>query len=204
MVYTSLNEAFPDFRQTKKSYPVGYESNGSLQRVRTPVKPQNTVHYMNQVIHKDQASYPEVGGIDGYDPSSINLNSSTSAPVHFDIYNQNHIGSSRSNMNSPGMNFSLDTVLANKLKSDTNAVTCQGCFSHLNSCKSCRTNALQILNGNSNSISNQISVEGFNGNSNGNLSGNEVQLKKKVERLEKVIEFALFIGIGFAIAKISS
>ena len=48
-------------------------------------------------------------------------------------------------------------------------------------------------------------MHNFASNANGNAgNGNEVQLKKKVERLEKVIEFALFIGIGFAIAKISS
>lgn len=189
MVYTSLNEAFPNYSVfTKPTYPVGFEANGSLNRVRSPVKPENTVHFMNQVNYSNK-NLNSNNSLAGFDPNTNNLTSSLSAPVNFDIINQNHFGPSRSISG-----FSLNPSLSKELRKESDNISCQSCFKHLNVCSSCRTSAIQILNGHSNHVNKN--VEGFNSLSNSN------ELKKKVDRLESLFQIILFVGIGYSLSNL--
>ena len=207
MGYSNLNEAFPDpagyFNNTNPNpsnkWDVGFEANGSLKRIRSSVKPEDNVHFMSEVIHPSP-NRRDTSSITGYDMGGLNLSSSAPSHVNFDIYNQNHYGPSRSNSNNTGLvntNFHLSKDLSSQLKKDTDAISCQDCFSHLNNCNSCRNNALQMLS----SMPNNANFEGFSNVPHQNNPSKD-ELKKKVDRMERAIELVLFVGIGFALSNI--
>lgn len=170
MVYSTLSEAYPPQRNVNS----------------------NLVKH----VYSQPVKTPYTQSINGYDPSSLNLTSSVSAPVHFNIQNQNHYGPSRSNSTPHGMYpSSLNLELRNKLRQDTNAITCGGCFEHLNNCNSCKIRAKQILS-RANFSHMNVDTEGFSSNS------NETKLLKKINRMERFIEVVALVGIGYAIANL--